>query len=232
MDLTILIPTYNEEENIGILISKIKQVLEKITKSYEMIVMDGMSQDNTRENAEKAGAKVFIRSSTSFRTFLTEGFPRCKGNYIITIDSDFSHSPLYIRNLWDSRNGADIIICSRYVIGGGAEASLFRIFLSKIFNLVYRFILDIDIQDLNCNYRLYNKKVVRNIKLEGKDFDVLPEVIFRGKLSGYKIKEIPFFYLPRKHGKSKLKLVNYGISYFKTLLNLRKIKIIAEKSLK
>lgn len=225
MDLSILLPTYNEENNIGKLITEIRHVANTLSNEYEIIVMDGLSTDKTRENAKKAGAEVFIRTSTDFKTFLTEGIKKTKGKYIITMDSDFSNPPSYIKYLWNSRNDADIIICSKWVKGGGADMTFFRKKLSQFFNFVYRNVLSIKVHDLNCNYRLYHRRVLKNMKLIGVASTILPEIIFHASMDDYKIKEIPFFCPKRKYGKSKLKLLSYGKLYLQTLFTLWKIKM-------
>jgi len=226
MDLSILIPTYNEEENVLEIIKEIKHILNQFLIKYEIIVMDGQSKDNTRENAKKAGAKVFLRSSTDFKTFLTEGISKTKGRYIITMDSDFSNPPSYIHDLWESRDKGDIIVCSKWVKGGRADMSLVKKMISQLFNFMYRTILSIKVYDLNCNYRLYNRIVLEKMKLTGDSFTILPEIIFHASRLGYKIKEIPFFCAKRSHGKSKLNLITQSKLYVKTLLILWKMKTI------
>jgi dolichol-phosphate mannosyltransferase len=228
MDLSVLIPTYNEEGNIGDLVKEIKNVVEKLGISYEIIVADGQSKDKTVEEAKDAGAKVFVRSELPFRAAFKEGFPKCEGEFILTIDADFSHNPKYITELWKSRNDADVIVCSRYVSGGGGEMTTFRRNLSIFFNTVYIKLLSLRATDLNCNYRLYHREVVKKIKLNGKESDVIPELLCKAILAGYRVKDIPFFYEPRKHGKSTLKFFRYGWLYGKLLLRLLmyRLKII------
>lgn len=220
MDLSILLPAYNEGGNIHDLIEQVKEVAGGLGVQYEIIVADGQSKDNTVEEARATGVEVFVRSATPFNLALNEGFPRCKGDYIVMLDTDFSHPPKYIADLWKNRNDADIVVCSRYVEGGGGEMTPFRRNLSVFFNRTFRILLGIRATDLNCSYRLYKREVVEKIKLEGKESEVYPELLCKALISGYRVKDIPFFYEPRRSGKSTLKLFKYGRLYGALLLKL------------
>lgn len=229
MDLSILLPAYNEGGNIYNLVKEVKKVADKLKIDYEIIVADGQSKDNTVKEAKRAGAKVFVRSIVEFSAALREGFPKCKGDYIIMLDTDFSHPPKYISDLWKVRDDADIVVCSRYVAGGGGQMTAFRKYLSVFFNRTYRILLGINATDLNCSYRLYHKEVVKSVRLEGKESEVYPELLCKSIMMGYKVKDIPFRYAPRRRGKSTLKFFKYGRLYGKLLLRLiaYRIKLLA-----
>lgn len=220
MDLSILLPAYNEEGNIRDLIEEIKKVADGLKIKYEIIVADGQSADRTVEEARKTGVQVFVRSVLPFGAALNEGFPRCEGDYIIMLDTDFSHPPSYIAELWKHRDDADVIVCSRYVEGGRGDMTTFRRNLSLFFNTVYRKLLAIDATDLNCSYRLYHRDVVESVRLESKESEIYPELLCKAIFAGYKIKDIPFHYETRRKGKSTLKFFKYGWLYGVLLLRL------------
>jgi dolichol-phosphate mannosyltransferase len=223
MEVSILIPTYNEEKNIGLLIQEIKTVVESLTKKYEIIVADGKSQDKTIENARKVGAKVFLRSRTDFGTFLKEGIPKCHGKFIITLDADFSHPPRYIKNLWRERNSADIVICSRWLPNSKVATSRFKILISKFLNAVFTKFLKINITDLDSNFRLYKKEVFDEMKLESNSREILPEIAIKAFVKAFRIKEIPFFFEKRKFGYSKFN-VGGVLTYFNSLIKLWRLR--------
>jgi hypothetical protein len=106
----------------------------------------------------------------------------------------------------------------------------FRKNLSVFFNRTYKILLGIDATDLNCSYRLYHREVVEKIKLEGKESEVYPELLCKAILSGYKIKDIPFRYEPRRRGKSTLKFFKYGRLYGILLLRLIAFKMKTRRS--
>lgn len=224
MEISILLPTYNEGKNIGILIERLKDVLGSITKEYEIVVVDGNSEDNTREEAKKAGARVVIQTGKGYGNALKEGFQTAKGNYIITMDGDLSHDPVYIKEMWKEKDNYDIIIASRYVRGGGADMPLNRILLSKFLNSFFARALSTPIKDLSSGYRLYNRKIFKDLGVVGNDFNALQEILVRAYSNGWSVKEVPFHFKPRKEGNSKLKLSKFAISYMKTLRGLWMIR--------
>jgi dolichol-phosphate mannosyltransferase len=221
---SILIPTYNEEENIKELIPKLKKVASSLNDKFEIIVADAGSKDKTVDIVKKNNVRVFIRKSPEFGSAITEGIPKTKGDYIFTMDGDFSHNPKYLKEMWKYRKDYDIIIASRWVDGGSSEQSLFRKWLSKFFNYFYKIGLSLNFYDMNSNFRLYKRSIFNELKLDGKGTDILPEILYKAKIKGYSILEIPFHYSPRKKGRSKLKLLNFGIIYFKRFLELWKLK--------
>ncbi|MFH0936537.1 MAG: glycosyltransferase [Candidatus Woesearchaeota archaeon] len=230
MDLSIILPTYNEESNIKDLIIQVKTILKNIKMSYEIIVIDANSKDNTQKNARELGAKVIIQKNPGYGSALKEGFEIAQGDYILTMDSDLSHDPKWITTLWKNRESADILIASRFVRGGKTDTSLFRKILSLILNNTFAIALSTPFKDLSIGYRLYKKNVIQEIKIIGHDFNVLQEILIRSYSSGFIIKEIPVHVKKRKEGKSKLQLFKFGISYLKSLFRLWKLRTSIESA--
>lgn len=219
-ELTILILTYNEGKNIYVLIENIRKIVNSLKTPYEILVIDANSKDDTVKAAEKAGAKVLIQKEKGFGAALLEGFNEACGKYILTLDADFSHDPQYLLRLWTERDKADILIASRFVKGGGAEIAFGRRVLSLLFNIFFRNFLFPNIKDANSNFRLYKKSTLRSLKIESRDFTVLPEILVNALVLGYKIIEVPFFYKRRKYGESKLKSLRFAYGYLKMFLKL------------
>lgn len=224
MDLSIVLPTYNEENNIKYLITQIKDILKDTKIDYEMIVVDANSKDNTQKNAKELGAKVIVQKNPGYGNALKEGFEITQGDYILTMDVDLSHEPKWITSLWKNRELADILIASRFIKGGKTDTSLFRKILSLILNKTFALVLTTPFKDLSCGYRLYKKDVIKEIKILGSDFNVLQEILTRAYSSGFIIKEIPVYVKKRREGKSKLRLFKFGISYLKSLFRLWKLR--------
>lgn len=225
MELSILLPAYNEAGNISEVIKQVKSAADKLDVEYEIIVADGQSKDNTVEIAKRSGVKVFVRSVVQFNAALKEGFPRCKGKYIIMLDTDLSHPPKYILDLWKHKDDADIVVCSRYVEGGSGEMTKFRWFMSRFTNVVYKTLLGISATDLNCSYRLYHREVTEKIKLEGIESEVYPEILCKALMMGYKVKDIPFHYKARKAGSSTMRFFKYMKTYGFLLVRLMLYRI-------
>lgn len=218
--ITVLIPTFNEGANIGKLIPKIRSVLEGIGRDYELIVVDGGSTDNTQEVATSLGAKVLLQAKPGYGVALKEGFQAARGDYIITMDADFSHDPDFIKEMWLKRETADLIIASRYCPGGKSDASWDRRILSRVLNQFISFALSLPIKDFSSGFRMYKKSIVQSLNCTTDDYSFLEEILIRICGNGYKIEEIPFHYLTRKIGKSHIKLFKFGVSLISTLFKM------------
>jgi len=220
MDLSVVIPTYKEGANISKLIFKLHDAIRDFSNDYEIIVVDGSSEDGTVENAQSAGAKVFVQRGPGYGNALKEGFGAARGDYIVTMDGDLSHDPVVIHDLWKSRNKSDIVIASRYVKNGSADMPYFRKFLSLALNKFFTYFLSIPAKDISSGFRLYKTSSIKSMNLAGQNFDVLQEILVRAYSDGWSVSEIPFRYRPREYGQSKLKLIKFGRSYLKTFLKL------------
>lgn len=214
--LSIIIPALNEEANIGELIPALHKMAPQISPQYEIILVDGGSVDNTRELAKRLNAKVIVQRRRGYGGALKEGFDAAQGEYILTLDGDLSHSPASIPQMWEARAQAEIVVASRYAAGGSAETSLVRRALSKILNKVFTTGLSLPLKDISSGFRLYQASLLHDLNLTSSDFDILEEVLIKGHAQGWRIKEIPFHYLPRKSGTTHVRLLRFGISYLRT----------------
>lgn len=216
IELSIIIPALNEQGNLVTLLPCSCKVVSGGSPEYEIILVDGGSQDRTREIAKQLGARVLVQSEPGYGGALKEGFNAARGRYILTMDADLSHDPDFVRDIWEARERAAIIVASRYVNGGFSEAPLMRKILSRILNWVFGKGLSLPIRDLSSGFRLYNASAIRDLHLNNSDFDILLEVLIKCFSQGWKVAEIPFHYTSRKEGHSHVKLLRLGIAYLKT----------------
>jgi len=224
LDLSIVIPTLNEQGNIGPLVGRCKTTLAELDITYEIIAVDGGSKDNTVNEAEEAGARAIQQEGRGYGGALRTGFKNARGQYIQTMDSDLSHEPEVIAQLWAAREKAEVTIASRYVEGGGGDMPIFRAVLSKILNVVFTTLLSIPVKDISSGFRLYKGDTVRAISFEAEDFDVLEEILIVIYVGGGRVAEVPFQYRPRQEGKSNAKLFKFAIAYLKTLYSMWKLR--------
>lgn len=224
MELSIIIPALNEEKNIAELIPRLGEVASQISPEYEIILVDGGSTDNTREIARRLGARVIIQKEPGYGGALKEGFRAAQGEYILTLDGDLSHEPAFIPPMWQARKEAEIVIASRYVPGGSAKMPLTRKILSRILNTLFTMGLSLPLKDISSGFRLYRAICVNNTPLKSRDFDILEEIIIRCYAQGWRIKEIPFQYVPRKSGRSHVKLFRFGIAYLRTFRSMWRLR--------
>lgn len=215
--LTVLIPTLDEEGNIEELIANARKHAQSIVPETEILVVDGGSADRTREFAEKAGAVVVRQAAPGYGAALREGFARASGEFILTLDADLSHPLDFFPKFWERRADADLIVASRLVPGGGATMPLSRRILSRILNWGFGLLFGLPIRDQSSGFRLYRAAVVKGLKLEARDFDVLQEILIKLHQKGVRMLELPFHYEPRKSGSSKARLMRFGRSYWRTI---------------
>src|SRR3989344_7308941 len=99
MDLSIIIPCYNEGKNLAILLPKLHKTISKLTGKYEILIIDNNSRDRTAFYCKRYNTKLFQQKEKGYGSALNLGFERAKGRYIITMDGDLSHDPSFIIQL-------------------------------------------------------------------------------------------------------------------------------------
>jgi glycosyltransferase involved in cell wall biosynthesis len=224
LDLTILIPALNEANNLQSLLPEVDRVLREIPIDFEILVVVGGLGDDTRPLAEKVGARLIRQTGRGYGRALSEGFAGARGEYVLTMDADYSHQPAFIRTLWENRGESELLIASRYIANGSAETGLFRSLLSRLLNGVYRRFLRLPFRDLSSGFRIYRMAGLRKTRPGGRDFDFLPEVLALMHEAGLEIREVPFHYQRRREGRSRVKLIRFGWAYGKTLVRLRRLR--------
>jgi dolichol-phosphate mannosyltransferase len=228
----ILLPTYCEIQNIEALITEIKNLPINTT----ILVIDDSSPDGTAETVKKLQRKyvdllLHIRPQKSgLGSAITDGFRIFLSlnnvpHFIVTMDADYSHNPEDLPRLVSNMyGGCDLTIGSRYCKGGKiAGWSFTRKVLSRSANVLARSILGLQLHDCTSGYRCYSTSFIRQILpfLHSQTYDIQIETIKQAQLQGFKVQEIPIKFVNRKHGESKLSMVeieNYLSYIFKTVL--------------
>ncbi len=212
--LSIVIPTYNEAENVMKLIPKIHSELKGI--KYQVIISDDNSPDGTGRIAialsKKYPVKVINRTKNrGYGESCKDGFKLAfkDSDYIATMDCDLSHNPEAIpRMLAKAKQGFDIVVGSRYIKEGGTENwGLHRKIMSRGANIFTRHLLGIPVNDCTSGFRLYKKEVLKKInldKIHSNGYSFLEELLFMLYKRGFNIGEVPIIFKERVKGKSKL----------------------------
>ncbi len=208
MDLSIVIPVMDEEENIESLLSQLEDELSRVGKSYEIIAIDDGSKDRTYEILkglhQKARNLKVIRFPANFgqTAALAAGFDHAKGDIIITIDADLQNDPQDIPKLLEKLGeGYDVVSGWRKK---RKDPLLTRRIPSIVANKVISFFTGVHLHDYGCTLKAYRREVVKNIDLYGQMHRFIPAL---AKWVGAKIAEVEVRHHPRKYGKSK-----YGMS--------------------
>jgi len=209
--ISVVIPTYNEAENITALLQRILS----FDLPLEVIVVDDDSPDGTAARAEALGdPRVRVLKRVGIRGYgsaVLTGFHvalRSLPSLIIGMDSDFSHNPDMIPVLVREAEQADVVIGSRYCPGGGTENwPVHRRWLSWIANRYVRMILGMPVGDNTSGFRCYRREIIEGMDLDAirsEGYSFLVEVLYRSFLEGARIREIPIRFVDRLRGKSKI----------------------------
>ncbi len=220
IEVSVLVLTLNEEKNVAPLLSNLKHLLAKMGVSHEIIVVDGGSKDKTVDVARANGAQVIVQQERGYGQALNEGFSVSRGRYVLTMDADLSHPPGFVESLWKARKKGEVVVASRYVPGADFKAPMFRKILSRILNVVFTRVLSVPIKDISSGFRLYRREALQGITIKGTNFEALEEILIKIHMNGWRIDEIPFQYAPRVDGKSKARLIEFGICLIKTLKSM------------
>ena len=229
-DLAVVIPALNERKNLELLLPALRETLEGLGVSYEIVVVDGGSLDGTQEEAERRGARVIRQQDRGYGRALLSGFAATAASSIVTMDADLSHRPVFLEEFWKHRDQAEVLIASRYVPGGYADMSAFRRLLSHILNRTYRRILSLPIRDLSSGFRMYRRETLAGLTLLARDFDVLEEVLIRVHAQGWRIREVPFHYMARGSGRSHVRLLSFTWAFLKTLVRMWQLRNSVESA--
>lgn len=233
--ISVVLLAYREEESLKILFPRLIEKMDSLNEEYEMIVVDtAQPQDNTKDVCDKFGAIYVNQEEPGFGGAYRKGISVMKGDKMLVLDSDGSHNPIYIPDIYNKFiEGYDVVIGSRYTKGGKTEDAVSSRIMSHILNGVYRVITGVKAKDLSTNFRMYRADVLREIKLTCTNYDVLEEVLLLMKLKigkDFKVAEIPITFNKRLAGESKRRLIPFIISYIKTMFRLIGIRIRSGKN--
>jgi len=224
MDISVILLVVNEAENLRILIPRLTALLDSEKLTHEIIVIDGPSSDGTGETAQALGARVVGERRRGYAGAMETGIAEARGDYLLTLDADQSHDPDFIVKMWRARTRADIVIASRYALGGVIYSPFVRRATSWLLNGVLRRMLSMPVRDMSSGYRLYRREVLANLELRSTNFEVQEEILVKAYASGFSVVEVPFTYFPRGAGRSHAKLVSFGWKILRSSLPLWKIR--------
>ncbi|MDD5305021.1 MAG: glycosyltransferase [Elusimicrobia bacterium] len=222
-DLTVVVPTLNEEGALRLVLPRLKAVFAKLGLRGEILVVDGRSTDKTVAVAEAGGARVLVQTGRGLGGALREGLLATKSPWIAVVDADGSHPPEILADMWASRGSWDLVIASRYVPGGSAGMDPLRQVLSRSLNVVARLVLGLPARDSSGGFRLYRGDLARSASAgaTATDFTIQQELLVGILSRGGKVLEIPFRYEPRLEGASKASALRLAPAYIRMLLKLR-----------
>ncbi len=206
-NISIVIPVYNEEENLGPLLEGIMSVMELLSKSYEIIFIDDASTDKSLEVLKKLAAKLphlriikFEKNSGQSAAF-DAGFKLAQGEAVITLDADLQYDPQDILKLLEKLNDYDVVCGWRKT----RHDPWLKLVSTKIANAVRNKLSGENIKDIGCSLKAFKRCFLTNLKMYKGMHRFLPTLL---KMQGARVCEIEVKHFPRKFGRSKYNIRN------------------------
>lgn len=224
MDLSIVIPMYEEEENVRILHERIKSSLDELQElQSEIIYVNDGSKDRTLEELKKIARQdrrvtvLDLRRNYGQTAAMSAGFDRASGEIIVAMDGDLQNDPADIRMLLEElENGYDVVSGWRK---NRKDNSLMRTFPSRVANWLIGVVTGVKLHDYGCSLKAYRAEILHDVKLYGEMHRFIPAL---ASWVGARVTEMPVSHHARQHGKAK-----YGISRtFRVLLDLVTVKFL------
>jgi len=229
---SVLLPTYNERENLPLIVWLLVRTFSEGNYNYEIIIIDDNSPDRTIDVAIKLqeiyGEKhIVLRprpEKLGLGTAYIHGIQSATGNFIILMDADLSHHPKFIPQFINKQleKDYDIVSGTRYVSTGGVYGwDLRRKLTSRVANYIAQTLLSPDASDLTGSFRLYKKEVLSKLisVCQSKGYVFQMEMIVRAKQLNLSVAEVPITFVDRVYGESKLGGTEI-VSYLQGLLSL------------
>ena len=221
-DLTIIAPMFNEEANVASTVERIKEAMKGFAGTWEFVMVNDGSTDNTEAVARALAAKEPNVRVTGYPQnagrgrALRWGFAEARGRIVASVDFDLSYSPDHILRMYDylaANPGVDVVLASAYMPGGRAKGvPAGRLVASYLGNVVLRFALG-GIHTTTCVVRAYRREVLEALDLESDGKEIHLEILSKALALGFRIDEIPATLTGRKKGKSKFKLKRTSLSH-------------------
>lgn len=213
--VSVIIPTYNEQETISLLIKEIQKFKGKYV--LEIIISDGGSTDDTVKLSKKEKIEVIQNPGKRGKGIdFWEAAQKAKGDYIVQIDADYQFSPkeipLFINAL---ENGADIAIAHRV---DQSDAPFIRTFGNWVQSIVTTTLIRKKIHDTFAGFKAIKKSVLLDLNLQEHHFGYEAEIVIKGVRMGYKLVQIPVSYKMRQAGESQVNLLKHGFLNLKSII--------------
>jgi len=216
--LSVLLPAYNEAENLEQLVIESLSVLDEIIQCYELIIINDGSSDNTLETALSLSANnnhvkvVNHEKNNGMGHAIKQGCAAAQYEWLLYIDADNQIKLKTIKNCFPMLEHADMVIGYRI----NRKDTRWRRSISHLYNKFISLFINLPIRDINCGFKLFHKDILKNISLPSRGFFLSTELALKAHSQGIQIKEFPIEHFPRLRGKS-------SVSFHSIILALKDI---------
>jgi glycosyltransferase involved in cell wall biosynthesis len=214
--VTVVIPTLNESGNIIGVINTIKKVLKY---PYEIIIVDGGSNDGTLDIVTQKKCKLIIEPRRGYGLALRLGMKQAKGNILVMVDGDGTYELKHINILIDKLIEKDAELClATRMYDPNKAMGMMNFVGNKVITFCYNMLFKQNLSDTQSGYRAISKIAFNKIEFKEDDMAFATEMLVKFSQKKYKMVEIPTIYKERKYGKPKLRRFKSGIEIFTTML--------------
>ena len=225
VELSVVIPVYNEEENVPLLWPELRDVLDKLGLAFEVVFVDDGSRDRSAEVIRALGESdarvrlVRLKANAGETAATDAGFKAARGERVVTMDADLQNDPADIPMLvqhlqqWDAVTG--------WRVNRAEGDTLVRRVSSRLANRARNWISDESIQDSGCTFRAFRRECLRGLVLYRGSHRFIPTLL---RMRGHRVLEVPVRNRPRRFGQSKYGVLNRVFTAFADLLVVRWMK--------
>jgi len=205
--LSCVFPAYNEAENVGPLLEEASEALAKVATSYEIVVVDDGSTDDTAEIVRRFAIDhpqvrlVSHPTNLGYGHAVRTGLSATRGDAVLFTDGDRQFKVSDVPLLLDAFEGADLVVGRRIKRADPWH----RLMIARVYKVVLNTFFGLHVTDPDCAFKLFSREVIDTIvpKLESRAAFVSPELLIRSKLAGYRLVEVPVPHYPRVAGRPK-----------------------------
>jgi dolichol-phosphate mannosyltransferase len=225
LDLSVVIPVYNEEENLPLLWPELRSVLDLLGLQFEVLFIDDGSRDRSAEivrgfrDADPRVRLIRLKANSGETAATDAGFKAARGRTVVTMDGDLQNDPADIPRLLAQLDRWDAV-CGWRVNRGDGD-SLVRRVSSRVGNRVRNWVSDERIEDSGCTFRAFRRECLRGLTLYRGFHRFIPTLL---RLRGYRVMEMPVAHRPRRFGRSKYGVMNRAFVALVDVLVVRWMK--------
>ncbi|MEM0313742.1 MAG: glycosyltransferase family 2 protein [Candidatus Bathyarchaeia archaeon] len=219
--VSIVIPVFNEEHTLGKVIQGVKETMKCMGLSFEVLVVDDCSTDNSLGISLRSNVRVLqIMEHRGKGYALRAGFRKVRGEIIVTIDSDGSHSPEELPKLVEPilSGEADFVIGSRFLDKNNIFQNKFNKAGVQLLNILVKALTGKGVSDSQSGYRAFKSVMLKFVNLKSNGYEIESEMLVKAFRIGVRTKEVPIKFIQRTHGKSKLDPLKDGVKIFTATL--------------
>jgi glycosyltransferase involved in cell wall biosynthesis len=194
LDLSLVLPVLDPMPDLELIFPSLQQALTEFGPRFEIIVVDSSGSDLHRAVAARFGAVYCTSEAPGYGAATIRGVSESQGEYVLTMDPDAAYPDRAVRALWEAREGADVVVASRYVAGSQPEQPALRHFLSRAINGFLNRVLSTPVKDLTSGFRLYRRRVFVRFDFTMTNLAFLLESLLKCFGNGFFVREVPFRY--------------------------------------